>query len=119
MPTNPVAQRWERLPGVAAKPQKRAQLHRLRIEFDPDNASTWPTHQTDIDADLCCPCLTMAGLKLDVPHDAVPFENYVVTPVVYFGSQNLNISGATAPQTTKQFTYEEVLEHLLASARLI
>jgi len=82
--------------------------------MDPNDAPTRSTHQINVDADLCGTSEVVTCLELNVPHDAVLFENNIIAAAIYFTSQDLDVPGAAAPQATKKLPNEEMLEHLLA-----
>ena len=87
-----IAERWQRVAGFVAEPQELAQVHRIGIEPDPDDAAARLLGQIDVYADLAGPGRPIAGLELHVAQDAVGFQHEVVAGAIDLGPKDLDVA---------------------------
>ena len=58
------------------------------------------------------------GLELDVPHDAICFDNEIVSTVIHLRLQNLKLRNTPKPQQTHDLADKEMLDENLAVRRI-
>src|SRR4030067_738379 len=68
--------------------------------------------------DLARCCTNKRRLELDVPHDAICFDNEIVSAVIHLRLQNLELRNAPKPQPTHDLADKEMLDENLAVRRI-
>jgi hypothetical protein len=94
----PVSHRRDLLSHRAAKPEKRTERHRIRVEKYPENTGRGPIKQFDVRGYIRPPCAGKTRLQLYVTGYLLEFQRQILSAAVDLRPQNLQIPDILAPE---------------------
>ena len=102
----------------SAEPQERTKLKGVLVEHHPDDAAARLILQMAVDRDLLGLATPVGALQLDRAPDPLVAEHELVAVPVDLRAQHLDIVHPHAPKRPQEVAKEDVLQHLLAPARM-
>ena len=104
----------ELLPRLATEEQVWTKLKSHLVKEDPNDTTGLLFGQGQVDVLTTCPSTLFRRLELDVPDDAVVFEDDVVPGVVNLRPTNFERAVVKPPRSLQHFSDEEMFDQLLA-----
>src|SRR5215204_2026579 len=102
----------------SAEPQEGAKLKGVLVEHHPDDAAARLILKVAVDRDLVGLATPVGALQLDRAPDPLVPEHELVAVPVDLRAQHLDIVHPHAPKRPQEVAEEDVLQHLLAPARI-
>ena len=100
------------------EPEKWAERHCRWIESDPDDAAAGFSRERDVHADFLCSRIFVTRLELHMAKHAIAFQNKIIASPIDLRAQHLDVASASAPKKAQQLSDEQMLDDLLAKARV-